>query len=403
MYNHSGNFITDKNMLHLFNVCKFFVPFMYINFALILIFSALWVFYLIHKLRKDYREKKRNLKLRDTLPEYIWTNTMENIRSNSIKNAFLIAICVSEISITGMLIIDILCKKSINCKSNPGCTDGNIQLSLELTTISPFSSYAMLQWSVLFRMFSTSITLAFYAMAFFIRILTQYLSYQYSYFKPHLNSKFEIYISFTCLIILFFMSVVLQLVIIYHICIVLLLIYEYILLAVESRKLCLLLKQRLSDAILHENQNEYVILYYKIAYKDYKYCSIVMLTALGAQYLGMSLYCINLIFMTYFQDYLMDHTTFLYYTRNGPLRIPSIFIPNIYMNALDLILITLGTSIQILVYSIVSIRRSFRYIKSRININGEVASSRSYIQSRIDKNNSAYRIKSNNRGTQDAV
>ena len=402
MYNQSEDFITDKDTLRLFKLCKFLVPFMYTNFALIMILSAFWAFYLIRELRRDHRVKKMKFKLRNTLPEYLWTSTMGNLRSNNIKNTFLLAICASEISITGMLIIDILYKTNLHCESDIRCNESNIQLSLELTNISPFSSYEMLRWSLLFRIFSTSITLAFYAMAFFIRRLTQYMVYQYSYFKPHLNLRFEIYMSVTCLFILFFMSVVLQLVIIYHICIVLLLIYEFTLLTVESRKLCLLLKQRLSDAILHENQNKSVIHYYKIGYKDYKNCSIVMLIALGAQYLGVSLYCINLIFMKYFHDYLMDDEKFLYTTRNGPLHIPNIFIPNIYVNAVDQILITFGTSIQILVYSIVTILRIFRYIKSRININGEITSSRSFIQSRIEQNNSAY-WRARHRGIQHAI
>ena len=169
----------------------------------------------------------------------------------------------------------------------------------------------------------------------------------------------------------------------FSVCIVFLLCYEYILLVIASRKLCLLLKQRLSDAIIHEYQSNYVILYYRIGYKDYKICSTVMLIALFAQYLGISIYCFYTLFSA---------VSFKPFLLNKPL-IRNILTFSSYINGIELTLLTLGTSIQILVYMMVSFRRLFRYIRSRININGSILSQRSSIQSMIERNNMAYRVK----------
>ena len=207
--------------------------------------------------------------------------------------------------------------------------------------------------------------------------------YQYSYFKPCLNLKFEIYISLSCLFFLFSMATFLQLLMIFYVCTVFLLFYEYILLIIASRKLCLLLKQRLSDAILHENQSNNVIHYYRIGYKDYKICSTVMLIALFFQYSSASLYSIEIILFALLQDITMPNQ----------LVYQNVYFVFAYMDILILILIALGTSIQILVYMIVSFRRLFRYIKSRININRQLSSQRSFIQSMIERNYTAYRKK----------
>ena len=356
---------------------KVFGPLTHINFVIILIFSILWAFFLIRTLWKDHRKEKINFKLRNTIPEYQWLNTMNNFRSNRIKNCLLLAICLSESGITIMLVsnqfknfLSILVEK-IEDKFE----------SLILSTEIVVSNYE-LEISTYARLFIISVLTTTCLLAFLIRILTQYMVYQYSYYKPRLSLKFEIYISLTCLFFLFLMATFLRMLKTFNVCLVFLLCYEYILLVIASRKLCSLLKQRLSDAIIHEYQSNYVILYYRIGYKDYKICSTVMLIALFAQYLGISLIC----FLTVF-----NAVNRYPYLCLDELIAQSIAISYIY--AIELTLLTLGTSIQILVYMMVSFRRLFRYIRSRININESISSQRSSIQSMIERNYMAYRVK----------
>ena len=87
--------------------------------------------------------------------------------------------------------------------------------------------------------------------------------YQYSYYKDLLKLNLEIYIALTCLSTLFIIATLFKLLMIYNVCVVLILLKEYIQLIVEGRKLRLLLRQRLYDAVNHENQSHFVILYYQ--------------------------------------------------------------------------------------------------------------------------------------------
>ena len=342
---------------------------MHMNIVLILIFSILWAFFLIRSLWKDYRKEKQDFKLRNTVPEYQWLNTMNNFRSNRVKNCLLLSICLAESGMSGMLISNQLITYLLVLVGNIKDKIGNLE-----ENTAHFATYDDLERFTLGRLYSISILTTICLLAFLVRILTQYMVYQYSYFKPCLNLKFEIYISLSCLFFLFSMATFLQLLMIFYVCTVFLLFYEYILLIIASRKLCLLLKQRLSDAILHENQSNNVILYYRIGYKDYKICSTVMLISLFTQYVGIILYCFNTMFGSvslYTDHYLMQY---------------------LFTNAIELFLFTLGTSIQILVYLIVSIRRLFRYIKSRVNIKGQTSSQRSFIQYMIERNEPQYGI-----------
>ena len=238
-----------------------------------------------------------------------------------------------------------------------------------------FPRFGVLTRFISFRILCSVMTISACDVAFFIRILTQYMVYQYSYYKPHLNIKFEVYITFTCFLILFLLVTAFELFTVYNICIVLLLIHEYILLIIASRKLCSLLRQHLNDAIQHENQSKLVILYYQIAYKEYKYCSTIMFISLFAQSIGASLYLLNQVVI----KFVSEDSSY-----------PSIAKPILCTSLLQIILISIGTSIQFILYLIVSIRRLARCIYRRINLNHSVASSSHSLQPLIEKHNSAY-------------
>ena len=356
------------------------MPLMYINFIAGLIFSITWALYFVRMLWKDYRKEKIIFKLRNNQSEYLWINAMENFKSNRIKNIFLLAICFCEIGITLSVVFHIALRVTLN-----GISHGIVNY-MEYWTKDPSASFPRFDEFtryISFRIIGSVMTISVCAMAFFIRILTQYMVYQYSYYKPHLNIKFEVYISLTCFLILFLMVTVFELFTVYNICIVLLLIYEYIILIIASRKLCLLLRQHLNDAIRHENQSQLVILYYQIAYKEYKYCSTIMLIALFAQFTGTSLYLLNQVVIKFV----------VHDSSHSPL-IKTIVICT---SLLQIILISIGTSIPLMLYLIVSIRRLARYIYKYINLNRHVSASSHSLQPLIEQHNSAYIRRSGNR------
>ena len=379
--NNTSVILNEENIEYIFSsvinyATRVFAPLMNINFVIICIFSISWAFYFVRKLWKDYRKEKITFKMRDNQPEYLWINAMENFKSNRIKNIFLLAICLSETVYTLSILLFLAFDRLT------GSILSGFGKDMEMWTNNPsvsFPGYYELIGTTFLRTTWSFIIIPLSALAFFIRILTQYMVHQYSYYKPHLNIKFQVYISLTPLLVLFILMTVFKLITVCSICIVLLLVHEYILLIIASRKLCLLLRQHLYDAIRHENQSKLVILYYQIAYKEYKYCSIIILIALFAQFTGASLYLLNQIVIH-----------FVEYTSYWSLLTP------ITCSLLQLMFISIGTSIQIILYLIVSIRRLVRYIYKRINVNKQI-SSMSSLKRLIAEHNTAYIRRSGNR------
>ena len=371
------------------DVCKIFAPIMYINFLLVLIYSSIWALYLIRKLSKDIRKEKMYSKLRNYQPDYTWLNVMKNFSSNRIKNSFLFAICLSEIAM--VLSINFSVILQVNSKSGKSMQE---QLNLWIQNpVASFPTYNYLVEFTPFRITSTVTTISVCVMASLVRILTQYLVHQYGYFKTSMNLKFKVHISLSCLFVLFLMAAILRLLMIFNICIALVLAYEYTQLFTASKQLRLLLRQRLYDVIQHGNRNKVAILYHKIAYKEYKNCSIVILIAFFAQFLGVSLYGINQLVMKLVE---FDPTNPYNCPNLSAHECEIIFISESFLSVLELILSTIGSSIQILMYSVVTIRRIVRYTCNRIQLNNHISSSRSPLQHLIEENNIAYRIKHDN-------
>ena len=369
--------------------CKIFAPIMYINFMLVLIYSSIWALYLGRKLCKDNRKEKMHSKLHNNQPEYIWLNNMKNFRSNRIKNRFLLAICLSEITMT--LSINFAVVLQVNSKGGKSMQE---QLNLWMQNpVASFPTYDYLVEFTPFRITSTVTTISVCVMASLVRILTQYMVQQYGYFKSRINLIFEVYLSLSCLFVLFFIATVLRLLMVFNICIALVLIYEYTELFIASKQLRLLLRQRLYDATQHGNRSKIAIIYHRIAYNEYKNCSIVILVAFFAQFLGVSIYGINQLVMKLVE-----------FNPGNPQNCPNlsphvceiIFISESCLSVLELVLSTIGTSIQILMYSVVTIRRIVRYIRNRIQLNDHISSSKSPLQHLIEENNIAYRIKQQN-------
>ena len=341
-------------MLYTIYIYTIFSAVLYINITLILILSTLWAFYFIQKIWKDYRNEKVYSKLRNSFPEHIWLNKMQNFKSNRIKNILLLTICVSETIMTIIIVYDKFRCYVFNETYQP---EKNVKTGL-LVLISCGSFIS-------FRIYAT-LALAGCVITFLIRILTQYMVYQYSYYKPYLNLKLELYISIICYFALISLVVVLDFEKLFLICCLFLLFYEFTQSAIAGRKLSPLLLQRLDDA-RHEYQGENVILYYEIAHKEFRTCFSIMLVNLFLQSLAISILHLRLFFFDYGYYYMV-------------------------LPLFATVLFTFGNSIQMLPYLIVSFRRIFRYIRNRRNRNHRCSeiSSRKHL---IEENYSAYQMR----------
>ena len=190
--------------------------------------------------------------------------------------------------------------------------------------------------------------------------------YQYSYCKPYLNLKLELYISIICYFALFSLVVVLDFEKLFLICCLFLLFYEFTQSAIAGRKLSSLLLQRLKDARL-EFQGESVILYYEISHKEFRTCFSIMLVSLFLQSLAISILHLRLFFFYYGYYYVV-------------------------LPLFATVLFTFGNSIQMLPYLIVSFRRIFRYFRNRRNRNHR-CSEISSMKHLIEENYSAYQMR----------
>ena len=364
-----------------------FLPIVYLDFLCIFLLSISWAAYLIQKLLKDQRRHKQKIKQRNNLPDQVWKNALINFESNKIKILFLLAICLSECGKTFSLLFYgaiAFPLDEIHAKSAKFAVESQLKHIFQNGTVTYEKLVDLQRLRIahyITSVFALSVLLC-------LRILSQYMVCKYSYYKSHLNIKLEVVISVYRLTALFIMGLFSIFVNIYNISIILNFIYDLILLLISSNKLSQLLKQRLSDAINHENQPREVIHYYIVASRDFKTSTTIFLTAFVIQNLGTLLYCGHPIIMgliyypanTYPQDTEKPSHVFTY----------SIEIYDLLINSLQLILMTLGLSIELSLYLIVSIRRMFRNILQRIRFIKTNPCNSHLLQRLIKENHDAY-------------
>ena len=122
---------------------------------------------------------------------------------------------------------------------------------------------------------------------------SQYLISKYSFYQTKQYLKSKIVKSVFIFLTLFLISLIRQFIVFYYICIVILIIYEFIYLSTLTKKLRLLLKQHYEDAMHHEYRSKWVIRYYKRAYREYRLCSRILMIAFLFLTAGFTIYCVH--------------------------------------------------------------------------------------------------------------
>ena len=369
-------------------------PIFYFNGIVILFLSISWSLYLFNEILKVSLKYKKALKSRNFISEHQWLHDIRNLYSKKVRNIFLIAICLSEcIIFVSILVYEILYMYARHVKIikiNPLNSSDKVFGSFRVA----FGFYYSMNHTQL-RIFKTLITTSFYTLFLLIRILTQYLVHQYSYYKFPFWFKFKLAISLLIITTLFICGVVRQLVLNHFICVVLVVIYEFICICIATKKLRLLLTQRLNDAIMHENQSTGVIRYYKIANKDYKLFSTVLLIALFLQTIAFSILCIHPIVVTIiaFPNSWIESILYLpqkdiaahFSTHHIAVAY------NLIVCSIEEVLITTGYSLQVIPYFLISFIRLIRNLKKRVIANRNIPGENSLLTQLIKENQVAYR------------
>ena len=120
-------------------------------------------------------------------PEYLWVNTMENFKSNRIKIIFLLYIRLSEIGVTISIVFGITFW--ISSLITIGA-EYEVKAWLQHPSNS-FPDYCFLVRFPTFRFTNSITTTSLCSMAFFIRILTQYMIYQLPIQLLQISSEIE--------------------------------------------------------------------------------------------------------------------------------------------------------------------------------------------------------------------
>ena len=364
-------------------------PIMYTEALCLFILSIAWSMYLFMKIMKDKKNHKMTMKTQNSKPEYFLKNAVKNLYTNKTKNILLILICISECALVLSFILYQIGKLKLVQNTHPSH-------KLKLKILHEFLVDARYLNSLRNWVIRVSIvinTISMYSLFLFVRILTQFLIHQYSYYKSSLKLKRKLIFAISLLVTLSILGLIRPLILLQYALTVLVIIYEFIFIAILTKRLLRLLKQRLNDARQHENQSYRVVLYYRIAYADYKYSSTALLLALFFQVIAFSINFLHPIVMMLVVHPNME-LSLLFTTPHHSSHGMPIFAQeyNLFISTLEEIFMTIGLSLLLTPYLIVSIRRIFWYFKKRRSASREFSVLNSRIHELLKNNYGAYAL-----------
>ena len=364
---------------------------LYLNLICIVIISLGWLVYVVCRLKKGNKDFKIKLKSKSSTPAYIWANSLRNHETNTKINQFLIAICLNEC----VYILSILFSESAG------------QYLSSYNSTRPFLDYIEIRYrfrtgfvfyhslnNLPLRGLNTLITVLLFSFFSLIRILTQYLVSLYSYYQFDVKLKPKLSKLICFIIVLAFLGLVHPLVLFHYLGIVLAVIYEFVLIIIETRKLRLLLKQHLDDARNHENHSVSVVYYYKTKCREYKNFSTILLIAFSFQTISFTIYCWYPIIMTILSNPCTWYRLF-FYGANEDIHInlkshPGELIMNSLVCTGEEALFTLGTFLQILSSIIVLVTRIYHKMKKMKRAKIVQSEYNSLMRYEVERNQAAY-------------
>ena len=357
-----------------------FGPIIFLNVLCLFVFSLSWGLYLLRKLLKDYKHKNIVHDSRRNSRQRIWENDMKIFHTNRTKDLLCLVICLSECGLSFFIMCNELLKLPLIIRESK---NGYMKVS----TIHGVHSLDLLLDESTSRFTNLLVTLCFATTLVTVRILTEFLLYQYSFYKLFLSLKLDIAISLNTFMALFIMGITRSLLILYYICIVFVMIREFIIFVIASKKLCLCLKQRLTDAIYHENQSKYIVHYYRTIYQDYKICWKFFTVAFCILIIGLSFYCLHPVVMKLSESVWLNSVE---YRQNHHRMVEYEIIYDSVIGAIELLLLAFGSTLQMIPCFIVSCRMILKSICGIMRPDKMVSSFATAHKNLFDKNYSAY-------------
>ena len=250
----------------------------------LLILSLSWSIYFIIKIIKEKKYKKYLNKAHHLIHKDVWLEKINNSQRKVVKYSFLIAISTIEWAFLFSLLV------------NGAFKSYKHMISMLSHLHSPKIGFSNPLWHLISKAFvhkllNSSAVIALILLITLIRILSQYLCKQYSYFS---DKTFKLSVIFkrvililllTFLLGLFRLTIPFQWVISYII-----ICYEFFYLTKAIKCLCNLLYKRYFDAKTHEYQPKYIIRYYKWAYWEFKIGSHILWISMFVHFIGLNIF-----------------------------------------------------------------------------------------------------------------
>ena len=342
----------------------------------LLILSICWSIYLITQMMKD--REKHKLKFNTQYCRTIWCreNEAKNYNSNKVKNTLLITICWSECVFIMSMYLYKFGIWNQTTREHPHHLNIIFDLKHDFLVSKRYTESLR---NPIVLISNTMNAISACSIYLFVNILTQYLVHTYSYYQRMFKLKQKTIISISFFTILFILGLIKPLILLQYTLTSIMIIYKFITLSSATNTLQKLLKQRLKDSINHENQSVSVIRYYQLAYREYRLCSVILLTSLFFQMVGFS---INLI-----QPVIMEILDLI----NLKEMFPSyVYVYDLMISTLEIIFMSFGLSTLIIPYCIVSIRRLIRYLRKIYEKNTRKLGKNTIIQQLLQNNYDAY-------------
>ena len=347
---------------------------LYFDSVCLLILSICWSTYLITQLMKDRKKQKLKFNTKYCRTNWCRENEAKNYNSNKVKNILLIMICWSE----SVLIIS-MCLYGFG-KWNQTTREHPLNKIIDLKhefLVSKRYTESLRNPIILISNIMSAISAC--SIFLFVNILTQYLVHTYSYYQRVFKLKQKIIISISFFTILFILGLIKPLILLQYTLTSLLIISQFIILCNATSKLQKLLKQRLKDSITHENQSASVIIYYQLAKREYRLCSVILLISLFLQMVGFSKNLIQPVVMEIL-DLMNLKETFPSY----------VHVYDLMISSLEMVFLSIGLSMLIIPYCIVSIRRLIRYLRKIYKVNTCNLGKNTKVQQLLKNNYDAY-------------
>ena len=341
--------------------------------ACLLILSISWSIYLIIQMMNDRRRYRMDLNTQRCRTYWCRENYINNYKSNKIKNTLLIVICLSEcVFCISMYFYDL---------GNLNHTPRRHAHRLDLFDheFSTSRRYTESLRNPIIRISNTLTAISVCTIFLSVNLLTQYLVHTYSYYQRVFKLKQKIFVSISFLSILFILGLIKPTILFQYILTFLWIISQFIMLCTATNKLQKLLKQRLKDSITHENQSISVIRYYQLAYREYRFGSVILSISLFLQMVGFSL--------SFLQPVVIEIAEIIHLKEMFPSCVAAY---ELILSSLEVVFLSIGLSMLIIPYFIVSIRLLIRRIRKTYKKNISNLGKSLRIQQLLQNNYNAY-------------